>query len=273
MSFPAVSTGRGSQARSPGGLLTAWLGAWLVGRVAADDLLAAVQDGDLPHAVDGLPDEDAGVPLARLLAHVRSFAPATVELRLPVPGDPDGLAAPVLAAAMSGGEAVAISPADRTQPGLVLVPHPDVRGSERELVVTVRWQLLPLPGRLADGPAAPTRLREAELLLDSALSSAVSVLLDVGQLHQLSPEAQDAIRALRSRRGPNLRLPPGSPSDAVRVLVTAERLATVLRLATGGEPLTATTDARRSQALREVADAVRWTRRLAYTACAAGVVR
>jgi hypothetical protein len=62
----------------------------------------------------------------------------------------------------------------------------------------------------------------------------------------------------------------GSPADAVRVLVTAERLATVVRLATGNQPVTAVGDARRGQALREVATAIRWTRRLAYTACAAG---
>jgi hypothetical protein len=273
MSFPAVSTGRGRAAGSPGGVLTAWLGAWLSGRTGSDDLLAAVQRGGVPHVVDGLPTEESGVPLARLLTYVRACAPASVELRLPVPGDPDGLPPAVLPPAASAGEAVVVEPLAREEPAVVLVPQPDVRGSELEPLVTVRWQYLVLAGRAADGPAAPTRLREAELRLDDALSSAIGVLLDLGQLDRLSPEARDAIASLRSRRGPGPALPPGSPPDAVRVLVTAERLAAVLALTTGADPLSAAGDARRAAALREVATAIRWTRRLAYTACASGTAR
>jgi hypothetical protein len=270
MAFYAVSTGRGSSVRSPGGLLTAWLGAWLQGRTNADDLLSALQGGDLPHVVDGLPGESDGAPLVHLLAAARGCRPSTVELRLPVPGDADGLGPDVLPAALEAGEAVVVTPADVMRQGLVLVPRPDIRGSELEPVIGVRWLVLAPTGRVADGPAAPTRLREAELLLDQALSDAIGVLLAVGQVDQLSPEILDAIKALRSRRGSNLHLPPGSPADAVRVLVTAERLGAVVRLATGDQPLTASGDARRGQALREVATAIRWTRRLAYTACAAG---
>lgn len=270
MAFYAVSTGRGSTVRSPGGVLTAWLGAWLQGRASADDLLAAVQDTDLPQTVEGLPGEPETAPLVRLLAAVRACGPSTVELRLPVPGDADGLGPDVLPTGLDAGEAVVITPADLTRPGLVLIPRPDVRGTELEPVVGVRWLAMVPARRVADGPAAPTRLREAELLLDQAVSDAVGVLLDVGQVDQLSPEVLDAIQALRRRRGPNLHLPPGSPSDAVRVLVTAERLGTVVRLATGDQPLSAAGDARRGQALREVETAIRWTRRLAYTACAAG---
>ncbi len=270
MAFYAVSAGRGSSVRSPGGLLTAWLGAWLQGRTTADDVLAAVETRHLPQTVDGLPGEQDGAPLVRLLAAVRACGSSTVELRLPVAGDADGLAPDVLPAALDAGEAVVVTPTDVTRAGLVLVPRPDVRGSEAEPLIGVRWLALAPARRVADGPAAPTRLREAELLLDDAVSDATGVLLDVGQVDQLSPEILDAIAALRRRRAPDLRLPPGSPSDAVRILVTAERLATVVRLATGDSPVTASGDARRGQALREVATAIRWTRRLAYTACAAG---
>lgn len=269
MAFFAVSAGRGSSVRSPGGALTAWLGAWLQGRALADDVLAAVHTSHLPQTVDGLPGEDDGAPLVRLLAAVRGCGPATVELRLPVAGDADGLGPDVLPAAIEAGEAVVVTPTDITRAGLVLVPRPDVRGSDTEPLVGVRWLVLVPARRVADGPAAPTRLREAELLLDDAVSDAIGVLLDVGQVDQLSPEILDAIQALRRRGGPDLRLPPGSPADAVRILVTAERLATVVRLATGDRPVTAAGDARRGRALREVATAIRWTRRLAYTACAA----
>lgn len=270
MAFFALSAGRGSTVRSPGGVLTAWLGAWLQGRTSADDLLAAVQTTDLPQSVDGLPDDADGAPLVRMLAAVRACGPSSIELRLPVPGDADGLGPDVLPAALDAGEAVVVTPTDVTRPGLVLVPRPDLRGSELEPVVGVRWLAVVPARRVACGPAAPTRLREAELLLDQALSDAIGVLLASGQVDQLSPDVLEAIKALRSRRGTNLHLPPGSPADAVRVLVTAERLAAVVRLATGDQPLTASGDARRGQALREVATAIRWTRRLAYTACAAG---
>lgn len=270
MAFFTVSTGRGSSVRSPGGTLTAWLGAWLQGRTTADDLLYVAGAGDLPATVDGLPGESDGAPLVRMLAAVRGCGSSTVELRLPVPGDADGLGPDVLPPALDAGEAVVVTPADVTLPGLVLVPRLDIRGSELEPVVGVRWLAIVPARRVTDGPAAPTRLREAEILLDGALSEAIAVLLASGQVDQLGPEALEAIQALRARRASDLRLPPGSPPDAVRVLVTAERLGAVVRLATGDQPLSANGDARRGQALRDVATAIRWTRRLAYTACAAG---
>ncbi len=270
MSSNALSPGRLGSVRSPGGTLTAWLGAWLGGRAAADELLGAVQTTDLAQTVDGLPGEDDGAPLVRLLAAVRACGPSEVELRLPVPGDADGLGPDVLGAALDAGEAVIVTPVDVASTGLVLVPQPELRGNEIEPITGLRWRAFVPAQRVAVGPVAPTRLREAEILLDTALNDAISVLVDVGQVDQLSPEVIEAISALRARRGPKLRLPPASPPDAVRILVTAERLGTVVRLASTDQPTTAAGDERRGRALREVATAIRWTRRLAYTACAAG---
>lgn len=270
MNFPTVSSRRSTSVRTPGGQLTAWLGAWLGGRTSADEVLAAVQITDLPQTVDGLPGDDDGAPLVRLLAAARACAPATVELRLPVPGDADGLGPDVLPAALEAGEAVVVTPDDVTRAGLVLVPRPDVRGSEIEPVSGVRWLAIVPERRVATGPAAPTRLREAEIMLQTALEDAIAVLLDVGQVDALGPEALEAIAALRARRGAGLRLPPQSPPDAVRILVTADRLGAVIRLAAPDQPATAVGDERRSRALRDVATAIRWTRRLAYTACASG---
>src|ERR1700712_4902081 len=104
MAFFAVSAGRGSSVRSPGGVLTAWLGAFLGGRASGDDLLDAVQYTDLPQLVDGLPGEEAA-PLVHVLAAVRRCAPATVELRAPVAGDADGLGPDVLPPALEAGAA------------------------------------------------------------------------------------------------------------------------------------------------------------------------
>jgi len=246
---------------SPGGLLTAWLGSWLAGRVSSDDLLDAVQVGDEPHryvTVDGheapadLGPGNAPAPLAGILPTIRRLAPAAVQLRLPVAGDVDGLHGPVLAGALTAGEAVLVEPVDARRAGLV----------------QVTWQVASWHARPGLSPGAPTGLRDAERALAAAVTDAVSVLVDVGQVSRLGPEAQAAIRSLRERQAMPLGLPPGSPADAVRVLTTAEKLAAVVELAVSNEPLSAAADARRSVALRQVATAVRHARRHAYTACA-----
>jgi len=262
---------------SPGGLLTAWLGSWLAGRVSSDDLLDAVQVGDEPHryvTVDGheapadLGPGNAPAPLAGILPTIRRLAPAAVQLRLPVAGDVDGLHGPVLAGALTAGEAVLVEPVDARRAGLVLLPRHDVRGSELEPLVQVTWQVASWHARPGLSPGAPTGLRDAERALAAAVTDAVSVLVDVGQVSRLGPEAQAAIRSLRERQAMPLGLPPGSPADAVRVLTTAEKLAAVVELAVSNEPLSAAADARRTVALRQVATAVRHARRHAYTACA-----
>jgi len=255
---------------SPGGLLAAWLGAWLAGRVSSDDMLAAVQVGDAPHRVVGLDGEAGPVPFARVLPHVRRLGPAAVQLRMPVPGDVDGLSGPLLAAALEAGEVVVISPHDPRRTGLVLLPRRDVRGSAIEPLVTVAWEARPSDARPGHGPGAPSGLREAERGLAAAVAEAAATLVDIGQVSRLSPQAQAAIRALRDRQGAPLGLPAGSPPEAVRVLTTAERLAAVVELAVDNQPLSAAADARRAAALRQVATAVRHARRYAYTACADG---
>lgn len=274
MSRPTTDAARGrlpGLRGSPGGLLAAWLGSWLAGRVSSDDLLEAVQVGDEPHGVIGLEDGPDPVRLARLLPPVRRLAPAQVQLRMPVPGDVDGLSGPLLAAALDAGEAVVVQPCDVRRTGLVLLPHRDVRGSATDPLVRVTWEVRDWAARPGHGPGAPTGLREAERALAEAVNEAVTALVDIGQVSRAGPEAQAAIRALRDRNGPALGLPPGSPGDAVRVLTTAERLATVVDLAVGEQPLSAAADARRATALRQVATAVRHARRYAYTECAGEV--
>src|SRR3954468_9375936 len=142
MAFFAVSANRGNTARSPGGLLTAWLGAWLQGRVSADDVLAAVETPHPQQTVDGLPGEGDGALLVRLLAAVRTCGPSTVELRLPVAGDADGLGPDVLPPARRAGGAGAVPRPEVTGGSLVLTPRLDVRGSEPEPLVGVRWRAL-----------------------------------------------------------------------------------------------------------------------------------
>jgi hypothetical protein len=275
MTFPTPGVRRATRPPAPhliGGLLTAWLGAWLDGRAASDDLLASAQGTDEPHTVRGLPDEKGPVPLARVLPLLRRCAPAEVSLRLPVPGDPDGLAGATLVAGLRSGEAVAIQPVDTRQPGWLLAPDVDVRGSVLEPLVTVEWELVPISGRLAASPASATRLREAEHALSESVSAAVEVIAEIGQVGKLSPEIVAAIQSLRKRSGLKLPLPPGSPGDAIRVLTTAQRLEAVVELAAAEAPLSAAADARRMMALRDVSRAVRDAFRLAFAACAAGGV-
>jgi hypothetical protein len=256
-----------------GGLFAAWLGAWLGGRAASDDLLASAQGPDQPHTVRGLPDEAGAVPLARVLPLLRRSAPAEVSLRLPVPGDPDGLRGTALTSALRAGEAVAVRPQAAgavDASGWLLVPDIDVRGSALEPLVTVEWELVAITGRLPASPASATRLREAEHTLSESVSAAAAVLAEIGQVGQLSPEIVAAIQSLRKRSGLKLPLPPGSPPDAIRVLTTAQRLEAVVELAAREQPLSAAADARRAAALREVSRAVRDAFRLAFAACAAG---
>jgi hypothetical protein len=273
MTFPAPGTRPITRPAAPrllGGLLTAWIGAWLSGRAASDDLLASVQGTNEPHRVSGLPDESDAVPLARALPLLRRCAPAEVSLRLPVPGDPDGLAGEVLTAALAVGEAVAVQPADPATPGWLLVPSIEVRGSALEPLINVEWHLWPLERRLSGGVTGSSRLREAEQALSESVSAAVTVIAEIGQVGQLSPEIVAAITDLRKRSGLKLPLPPDSPADAIRVLTTAQRLEAVISLAAAEQPLSAAADARRAAALRDVARAVRDAFRLAFAACAAG---
>jgi hypothetical protein len=256
-----------------GGLMTAWLGAWLGGRAASDDLLTGAQRGDAPHTVRGIPDEPGAVPLSRVLPLLRRVAPAEVSLRLPVPGDPDGLSGVMLARALRCGEAVAVQPIATDDPhahGWLLIPETDVRGSSLEPLVTVEWELMPIVGQLSGSPANAATLREAEHVLSESVTAAAEVIAEIGQVGRLSPEIVAAIQSLRKRHGLKLPLPSGSPPEAIRVLTTAQRLEAVVELAAGEQPLSAAADARRMEALREVSRAVRDAFRLAFAACAAG---
>ena len=57
----------------------------------------------------------------------------------------------VLARALRAGEAVAVQPQDPAGHGWLLTPEVDVRGSSLEPLVTVEWELCPIPGRLTGG--------------------------------------------------------------------------------------------------------------------------
>lgn len=276
MTFPTPGVRPISRSMTPyllSGLLTAWLGAWLQGRTSSDDLLASTQGPDEPHTVRGLPDETEPVPLSRVLTLLRRAAPADVSLTLPVPGDPSGLIGAALAAALHAGEAVAVVPHDAQQPGWVLVPEIEIRGSSLEPLVYVEWQLYPLDGRPQASPTGAVRLPEAELALSESVTAAAAVIAEIGQVGQLSPEIVAAITKLRKRSGLKLPLPPGSPPEAIRVLTTAQRLEAVVELAAKEQPLSASSDARRMAALREVSRAVRDAFRLAFAACASGSAR
>jgi hypothetical protein len=253
-----------------GGLMAAWLGAWLSGRAASDDLLTGTQRGDAPHTVRGLPDETGPVPLSRMLPLLRRVSPADVSLRLPVPGDPDGLNGLMLARTLRAGESVAVQPHEPDGPGWLLVPETEVRGSSLEPLVTVEWELMPIAGQLSSSPSNATSLREAERVLSESVTAAAAVIAEIGQVGRLSPEIVAAIQSLRKRSGLKLPLPPGSPAEAIRVLTTAQRLEAVVELAAGEQPLSAAADARRAEALRDVSRAVRDAFRLAFAACAAG---
>ncbi len=85
----------------------AWWGtAWLRGEAAPDDVLDAIQQGELPYTVSGLGAEAA--PLLVALATLRDRGATTLGAAFPAEGDPVGLGGPLEfnAAALDAGEAV-----------------------------------------------------------------------------------------------------------------------------------------------------------------------
>jgi hypothetical protein len=252
------------------GLLAAWASAWLVGRASFDDVIDAVTGSDEPHRVVGLagpdqlpggPDDPSGgpgVPLGWLLTALRDRGATEVRLVLPVPGDPRGLPepGPFNTAAVAANEAVLAR-------GLGAVPTLIRHGSAVGSATTsVRWTV----HQVGEPAPDPLTVPEAEHDLSAALREATAALVEVDAA-SWHPDAAE--RAAWARRHASPRLPASWPARAVRLLVQADRLAEVLRLADADAPggaVTAGQARARDEALRPLRTAVRRARLAAYNA-------
>jgi hypothetical protein len=229
----------------PAGRFAVWATAWLGGRTSYDAALDAVL-GDTAHRVAGMPGTDEAVPLGPALTALRSLGERRFRLVLPVPGDVRGLpAAPGLAAqALDAGQAAV---GDR----LALVPEP--LGPE-----VIQWTAFPLDGVPPVAPPVEGSLRAVSGALDLAVGDAARTLagLDVARWNPEVPALLAGLAKTTAAPG----LPPDHDQLALSVLGRAQRLAAVLDLAMADAPGAAVNHAqaaRRDEALRPLADAVR----------------
>ncbi|MFE8987562.1 hypothetical protein ACFYMI_06970 [Streptomyces collinus] len=242
------------------GRLAAWGNALLAGLVSPDDAVLAIVGADAVHRVEGLPGESGQVGLTLALGRLRTLGVTGLRVALPAPGHPLGLSGPpeFNARALEAEEAVVCHGAAY---GLV----PDVYEAGPEGVqVEVVWHVLPV--REAP-PADVPSLGEAERELAEALREATEVLtrLDVAGSGPVAEAAIDAYRA-RAERGREV-LAPGYPPRAVRVLELAQRVGTLIGVASesghGGAVSSSEISARR-EALRPVERTARRAQVAAY---------
>ncbi|WDV50684.1 hypothetical protein PV963_10095 [Streptomyces coeruleorubidus] len=242
------------------GRLAAWGNALLAGLVSPDDAVLAIVGEDAVHRVEGLPGESGQVGLTLALGRLRTLGVTGLRVALPAPGHPLGLSGPpeFNARALEAEEAVVCYGAAF---GLV----PDVYEAGPEGVHDeVVWHVLPV--REAP-PADVPSLGEAERELAEALRDATEALtrLDVAGAGPVAEAAVDAYRA-RAERGREV-LAPGYPPRAVRVLELAQRVGTLIAVATesghGGAVSSSEISARR-EALRPVERTARRAQVAAY---------
>ncbi|WP_283139786.1 hypothetical protein [Rhizohabitans arisaemae] len=217
--------------------LVSWGNAWLSGHVGLDTAVDEIE------ALAGSHVTAENVPLRRALADFRVSGMTALRLSLPVAGDPLGLTGPppfTVAAVDAGQAATAVFP-NRC---LGLVPAEDRRGSS---YVGVSWTVFEASTTPPDVPS----LAEAEYALTLAMRETTDSLLRTDTAPGWREEVTQALR----RQGSTL--PPGYPPRAHRVAALAERLASVLKLATQDHGLTSRQIAVRDEALRGLDRAVR----------------
>jgi hypothetical protein len=238
----------------PAGRFAVWATAWLSGRTSYDQALDALLD-DTAHRVSGLPGTREAVPLGWALTALRGLGERRFRLVLPVPGDVRGLPrVPGLTAlALESGQAAV---------GERLAVVPESIGPE-----AVAWTAFALDGAPPLPPPAEGGLRAVSGQLDLAVGDAARTLarLDLARWHPEVP----ALLAGLARPIPAPGLPPDTDPLAVSLLGRAQRLARVLDLALADAPggaVTHTQAARRDDALRPLADAVREATAAAFNA-------
>jgi hypothetical protein len=238
----------------PAGRFAVWATAWLTGRTSYDAALDAVL-GDTAHRVSGLPGTTEAVPLGAALSALRVLGEQRFRLVLPVPGDVRGLppVSGLVPQALESGQAAV---------GQRMAFVPEALGPE-----VVQWTAFALDGAPPVAPPVEGNLRAVSGALDLAVGDAARTLarLDVARWN---PEVPSLLAGLaRTTTAPGL--PTDHETLALSVLGRASRLAAVLDLALTDAPGAAVNHAqaaRRDEALRPLADAVREAITAAYNA-------
>ena len=194
----------------------AWWGtSWLRGRVAPDDLLDAMLDGDVSHRV-------GGEPLLTSLAALHSAGATGFGAAFPREGAPVGLGGPAAfnGAAVDAGEAVVAVGAETG-----LVPA--------RVGPTVEWTSYAASRRQVPD------VGEADRELRATLLSSANALADL-EVARWRPDVADELIDLRRLRLPTV--PPGVPSRCAELAARALQAIGVaeLALADDGGAVTAT---------------------------------
>lgn len=246
----------------PAALLAAWGSAWLAGRAAADDVLAAVGTGIDRVEVHTGPDQIAD-GLLELLATWRRAGTTVLGVALPRPGqvaDQPGPAQLVQQALAAGQCVYALDGVPRW----AAVPHVSQHGNAFEgHALTVRWRV----SECDPAPPPTTQVSEADQALKTELLAATRALAEL-DVARWRPELAAQFAGLRAGRGSELTLPPGWPPRAARLLGDARRLQVVLELALSddGAAVTGSEMQRRRDALAGLDRAVHEARVAAWNA-------
>lgn len=228
MTGSAPST-RTAASAFPGCTLAAWAAAWQAGRCSPDDvadILAAFGDR---HVVDRL-DDGSGVTdpqgasgaltVMALLREVRRLS-----VRLPIPGDPQGLPpGPATAAAFRLGEVVVAADTDDTD-GAAAGPLALLVSRDGPVC---RWTVHRFGGPV--GPP-PLSLAEAEYALREGLSEATALIRGTGSRAGAPADLRKRLTRLAARLQPDL--PAHSDPRADRVIESAAQVEAIVTLATG----------------------------------------
>lgn len=206
----------------PASALAAWAAARDAGRCAADDVLATLQHYAQVHELD------PGGGVLDLLSTVSG--PAHMCVRMPVPGDAQGLPPErPTNAAMTSGEVILIDDRERDADGpthpLALIP---IGTAER-----CRWQLLRYDQLIAvDLLVSDSPLGELEYDLREAAGEAAAVIGRLGGARGAPADLRDALAARVAAS--QIDLPPHDNPRIDRVLASCGQIDAILSLVGSG---------------------------------------
>ncbi|QKT07214.1 hypothetical protein HUN08_08415 [Gordonia sp. X0973] len=219
-----------------------WAAALGAGRCAGDDLLDELAALDMP---PGIVDDETGAQIGwlEIARSARSWS-----LRLPAPGDPDGLPpGPAARAGLAAGEALVVE----TETGeLVIV-------GDRDPDRAHRWVAFAAAASLS--ASSTTGMGEARQSLREVVAAATSVL---SRVSSMSDGDGDTLRADLAKKVFQYRpvLPPGADARAAEVADLAAQVLATVTLASARRVqfgLSSTQAAGSDQSLSEVTAAAR----------------
>ena len=213
----------------PGGTVAAWAAAWGAGRCSPDDVLGVVHDYGQAHEVDaavGVDVADGPLGLVELLRSATQVA-----VRLPAPGDPQGLPPGVVGTEeLDAGEVVLI---DDREPGAEGPCHPLILIA-RPTPERCRWIVSRSATEIdVHRLSAEVHPADAEAELREGLREAVELLSGIGPSLRSGPaDLRDAMAA--RTHAAMIDLPPHDEPRIDRILGSAAQIDAIVSLTGAG---------------------------------------